>query len=88
MYEACVILDNKTGLHARPAAELVRESSQYRSEIFLDPRGRDIAFNAKSILDVVGAGIHSGAEVTLKVDGPDEKEAGPAIRHLLETLPE
>ncbi len=50
-----ITLKNETGLHARPASEIVKIASKYQSTISLIANGKTI--NAKSILNIMAAGI-------------------------------
>jgi len=61
------------GLEARPVALLVQVASQYESEIYVESEEKKV--NAKSIMGMMSLGLASGEEVTVSVDGPDEKEA-------------
>lgn len=72
---------NDSGLHARPAAALVKCSSRFKSDFFIHMYGYRI--NGKSILGVLTLAAEQGAELELEVDGPDEKEAMEAITSLI-----
>ena len=50
-----ITLKNETGLHARPASEIVKIASKYQSTISLIANGKTI--NAKSILNIMAAGM-------------------------------
>ena len=66
-------LKNETGLHARPASEIVKIASKYQSTISLIANGKTI--NAKSILNIMAAGIKSSTEIEIQCDGADEESA-------------
>lgn len=68
-----VILENETGLHARPASELAKIAMKYTSDIQL--KVKDSIYNAKSILNIMSAGIKSKTEIEIICNGEDEKEA-------------
>ncbi len=68
-----VILKNESGLHARPASELAKIASKYQCTINLIVNGKII--NAKSILNIMSAGIKTSSEIEIKCDGEDEKKA-------------
>ena len=68
-----VILKNESGLHARPASELAKIASKYQCTINLIVNGKTI--NAKSILNIMSAGIKSSSEIEIQCDGEDEKKA-------------
>lgn len=68
-----VILKNESGLHARPASELAKIASKYQCTINLIVNGKII--NAKSILNIMSAGIKTSSEIDIQCDGEDEKKA-------------
>ena len=76
---------NESGLHARPAAVLVRAASAFRSRIGLDnlttPAGPTA--DAKSLVSVLAAGVEKGHRVRIWAEGEDEAEAVDALRELL-----
>ena len=68
-----IILKNESGLHARPASEIAKIASKYQSTINLIVNGKTI--NAKSILNIMSAGIKSSSEIEIQCNGEDEKSA-------------
>ncbi len=68
-----VILKNESGLHARPASEIAKIASKYQSTINLIVNGKTI--NAKSILNIMSAGIKFSSEIEIQCNGEDEKSA-------------
>jgi phosphocarrier protein HPr len=82
-----IVINNKTGLHARPASELVEFCNGFVSEIALITDA-DEEINAKSIISILGGEIYQGTKVVLQVEGSDEKLAGPQIAHFLENISE
>jgi phosphocarrier protein len=83
MIEREVDVINKAGIHARPAAMLVKTASQYDSEVFLTCEGTEV--NAKSIMSVMMLAAAMGSRVHIRVDGPDEEEALVAVAALFES---
>jgi len=81
MIAETVIITHQTGLHARPAALLVKVASGFASDVALFKDDR--TFNAKSILSIMGAGIKQGDTATLQVSGPDEQAALAAVLTLI-----
>jgi len=79
MKEEKVIVDNKVGLHARPASLFVQEAAKYSSDINVycqDPETKeDRNANAKSILGILTLGVFQGTEITITANGEDEQEA-------------
>lgn len=86
MYEEKFVVNNAEGLHARPASKLVELAGKYESKVEVVYKGK--AVNAKSILSIMGAGVYTGAEIVLRVDGEDEAEAAPALSEYLNNLPD
>ena len=68
-----IIIENETGLHARPATEISKEAMKYKSDIKFVVNGKTL--NAKSPLMIMAAGIKSKSEMEIICDGEDEKEA-------------
>ena len=68
-----ITIKNPSGLHLRPAGVLSQTAMKFKSDIIIEYGEKKIV--AKSVLNVMAAGIKSGTEVTLVVDGEDEEEA-------------
>ena len=77
------VIQNKAGLHARPAASFTQTASKYQSTITLQKGEKTI--NPKSILMVLSLGITQGSEVTITAEGPDEAAAIQALVELIES---
>ncbi len=73
-------VQNKLGLHARPAARFVRTASRYQAQVQVS-KGAKTA-NAKSINQVATLGVRQGDEILLSASGPDASEALAAIQAL------
>jgi phosphotransferase system HPr (HPr) family protein len=73
MISQTITVQNKSGLHARPASDFVRMASRYKSNVTVGYK--DMQINAKSIINVLAAGIIPGSEILIEVNGPDENEA-------------
>lgn len=83
MYSQEVVVENKTGLHARPAALFVQTAAQYAADITL--RKGDKTINAKSILMVLGLGITQGTKISIAATGSDEEPAVNALTELIKS---
>jgi phosphoenolpyruvate-protein phosphotransferase len=68
-----IVIQNQTGLHARPAKVLVNLAKQFKSEIHLQHKSKRV--NAKSMVSVLTLGAARGSEITLQVNGVDEEKA-------------
>ncbi len=73
MTEQSVRIQNKLGLHARPAAEFVKLASQFKSDIFVSKNDRMV--NGKSIMGVMTLAAEQGSEILIRADGEDESAA-------------
>ena len=82
MKEKAVKIGNRNGLHARPAAQLVKIASKFTSDIYLGKDGMEV--NAKSIMGVMMLAAEVGSTLTVKAEGPDEAEAVESIVELIE----
>lgn len=74
---------NPSGLHLRPAGVLAQTSMKFKSDVIIEHAGSKIS--AKSVLNVMSAGIKNGAEVNLVCDGADEAEALEAVSAAIES---
>ena len=81
MAEQSVQILNKNGLHARPAAEIVKAASKFKSEITIVRD--DIEVNGKSIMGVMMLAAECGATITLRAQGPDADDAISAIASIV-----
>lgn len=82
MVEETATVTNKSGLHARPANDLVRLASRFASDIWLIKDAVEV--NAKSIMGVMILGAAEGTKITVRAEGDDEKEAVQALAQLIE----
>jgi len=82
MAEQSVQILNKNGLHARPAAEIVKAASKFKCEITIVRD--DIEVNGKSIMGVMMLAAECGATITLRAHGPDADDAIAALASIVE----
>lgn len=83
MLEKKIIIQNKTGIHARPAGLLTKETMKFKSQCLIIKNGNK--YNCKSIMSILSMGAKQGEEVDLEISGQDEKEALMAIVALFES---
>jgi phosphocarrier protein len=81
MVERSVQIVNKHGLHARPAAEVVKVASRFASEITIVRD--DLEVNGKSIMGVMMLAAEFGATITLRAEGTDAEAALEALAALV-----
>jgi phosphotransferase system HPr (HPr) family protein len=84
MIEINLILTNKLGLHARPAADFTKLAARFKSKITLLAKGKIV--DAKSILMVMTMGIRQGELLTIIAEGPDEVECIEVLKEFIEKL--
>ena len=82
MTERTMIVKNKLGLHARPAATFVRESAKYKCSVVVVKDGLEV--NGKSVMGLMLLAAESGSKLTIKADGADEAAALDALQKLFE----
>lgn len=81
MVERSVQIVNAQGLHARPAAELVKLASRFASEITI--ARDDLEVNGKSIMGVMMLAAECGSIIVMRADGPDADQALEALAALV-----
>lgn len=81
MKEAKVIIQNKLGLHARPAAEFVKIAAQYKCDVIVSKNDREV--NGKSIMGVMTLAAEMGSVLRIVANGADEELAVNALVELV-----
>ena len=79
-----VVVNNGTGLHARPATLLVKKASSFKSDVSIEFNGKKA--NVKSLIGVLSLGVTKGANITVLASGDDEALAVEEIANLIATL--
>lgn len=74
---------NPSGLHLRPAGVLSQTAMKFKCDVIINAGEKKVV--AKSVLNVMAAGIKSGAEIELVCDGEDEAAAMEAISKAIES---
>ena len=82
MVERTVTIRNRAGMHARPAALLVKTASEFESRIYIEKDSERV--NGKSIMGVITLGATYNTPLKIIADGPDEALALDAIEKLFE----
>ncbi len=80
--EKTLKIENKTGLHARPASMFVQEANKFKSKIKISAKGKTV--DAKSILMIMSLGLTMGTELTISAEGEDAQAALDALTSLIE----
>jgi phosphocarrier protein len=79
--ERTVEVVNRAGMHARPAAELVKLAGRFSSEIRLTKDGLEV--NGKSIMGVLMLAAEMGSELMIAAHGDDAEDAVSALSDLV-----
>jgi phosphocarrier protein HPr len=79
--ERTVEIVNRAGMHARPAAALVKLAGRFTSEIHLRKDGLEV--NGKSIMGVLMLAAEMGSQLTISASGADADEAVTALSDLV-----
>lgn len=78
-----VIVNNKSGLHARPAGVLAKAAGKCGSDVIIISGDRRIV--AKSILNIMAAAIKAGTEIEVQCEGETEEQDLKTIVDLIES---
>jgi phosphocarrier protein HPr len=81
MLERRVTVVNAHGIHARPAAEIVKTAARFTASIVLEKDGLEV--NGKSIMGVMMLAAECGSVVIIRADGVDEAAALDALAELI-----
>ena len=83
MVERMVTIRNRAGMHARPAALLVKTASSFASQISIEKDSERV--NGKSIMGVITLGATYNTPLKMIADGPDEVAALDALQKLFDS---
>ena len=72
---------NRYGIHARPAALLVKAATRFQCEILIEKNG--VKVNAKSIMGMMTLCLTAGESILVEADGKDEEAAVTEIEKYL-----
>ena len=75
-------ITNRAGIHARPAAAIVKTAGKFKSKLsFLKDT---MVVDGKSIMGIITLGASYGTKLTMQTEGPDELAMADAIQSLFE----
>lgn len=80
--EKTLTIENKTGLHARPASMFVQTANKFKAKVKLTAKGKTV--DAKSILMIMSLGLQQGTEITISAEGDDAQAALDALTKLIQ----
>src|SRR6059036_387490 len=76
-----LVVTNKLGIHARPAAMFVRVANRFGCEIFVEKDGERV--NGKSIMGLMMLAAGPGSRLTVHAHGQDASQALAEIETLI-----
>lgn len=82
MIEREVTVRNRSGIHTRPAATIVKTAAQFKAEFTIVKD--DMEINGKSIIGVMTLAAEQGSTLLLRFEGADEEDAAAALVDLFE----
>src|SRR3954470_16581607 len=76
-----LVVINKLGVHARPAAMFVKTANQFDCDVFVEKDGETV--NGKSIMGLMMLAAGPGSKIRVQADGNDAALAVTEIEALL-----
>ena len=76
-----IVVVNKLGIHARPAAMFVKTASRFDCDIFVEKDGERI--NGKSIMGLMMLAAGPGTKLTVHAEGQDAAQAIAELETLI-----
>ena len=76
-----LVVGNKLGLHARPAAMFVRVANRFSSDILVEKDGEEI--NGKSIMGLMLLAAGCGSRLKVTCTGADAADMAEALEELI-----
>ena len=77
------VIINPTGLHARPATELVNIAKRYQAQVRV--RSGELVVDAKSLVNLLKLGAVKGAAIRVSANGEDADEALAVLKDAIES---
>ena len=76
-----LIIVNRLGLHARPAALFVKVASRFRAEVWVKKENEEV--NGKSIMGLMMLAAGQGSKLQIRCEGPDAERALEEVEALI-----
>jgi phosphocarrier protein HPr len=76
-----LVVSNKLGIHARPAAMFVKTANQFDCEVFVEKDGETV--NGKSIMGLMMLAAGPGSKIRVQAQGNDAARAVMEIEALM-----
>jgi phosphocarrier protein len=77
-----LVVTNKLGIHARPAALFVKTANQFAADIYVEKDGETV--NGKSIMGLMMLAAGPGSRLRVKAEGDDAVRALGELEGLVE----
>ena len=81
MQEKRLVIQNRAGLHARPAALFVQTANKFESRIRVAKKDQEV--DGKSIMGIMLLAAGKGTQIRISAQGVDEKEALGKLEELI-----
>jgi phosphocarrier protein HPr len=81
LFQKKIMIRNKQGLHARPAALFVQAANKFDSRITVKRNEEEV--NGKSIMSILMLGAEYGSEIIIEADGQDAQDAISELEKLI-----
>jgi len=81
--ERTFVVQNKLGLHARPAAVFVQTANRFESSV--EVQKEDLKIDGKSIMGIMTLAAEMGSSITVRAAGKDAAAALDALAKLIES---
>jgi phosphocarrier protein len=83
VHQKQLTVQNKLGVHARPAAMFVKTANKFQCDIFVEKDGETV--NGKSIMGLMMLAAGPGSKINIIAEGADGLQAIAAIEALLKS---
>lgn len=83
MTSQTLVIQNRIGLHARPASMLINDAKRFSARVTLQKGGEAIDLN--SLVSLMRLRVQMGDEIILCADGEDEQAAIESLRSLIQS---
>jgi phosphotransferase system HPr (HPr) family protein len=74
-------IQNKLGIHARPAAQFVKTASRFQAEVRVEKDGEEV--DGKSIMGLMMLAAGNGSIIVVSAEGSDADAALDALADLI-----
>lgn len=78
-----LIVQNALGIHARPAALIIKTASKYDSDLWIECKG--LVVSGKSIMGIIMLHVNRGDRLTVTAEGVDAQALVKALRDLFDS---